>query len=324
MSRKISEIGEFGLIERIRRVLPTSPAVVVGIGDDCAVLRIFDRLMVVSCDMSVDGVHFRFDRADPSQIGWKAAASALSDIAAMGATPMFALVTLCAPKDLDVTTVEALYHGISAVMTQSGAVVVGGDTVKTDRLALDITVIGAVHGQRYLKRQGARPGDWLAVTGTVGLAAAGLHAQETGAIAPELFAAHYRPTPRIAEGQWLSANESVHAAIDISDGLLQDAGHLAAASGLAVDILTNRLVVDIKIEDYCHIHGLEPYPFLLRGGEDYELALAIDKRDALAVQEEFGQRFRTPLHLIGQFTEDGEGVRVNGTPINDGGFQHYG
>ena len=162
----VRDIGEFGLIERISRMLPTSPSVVMGVGDDCAVLRVCERLMLVSCDLFVENVHFRRDYAKPEEIGWKAAASCLSDIAAMGGQPMFVLVALGCPPDTQTQYVELLYRGISAVVSRFGAVIVGGDTsVSRDSIVLDLTVIGQTIGNRFLSRKGARAGDVLAVTG---------------------------------------------------------------------------------------------------------------------------------------------------------------
>ncbi|MCJ7839169.1 MAG: thiamine-phosphate kinase, partial [Burkholderiales bacterium] len=138
----LSRLGEFGLIERIARILPGAPTLIEGIGDDCAVVRIFDRLMLLSCDMFVEDVHFRRRYARPQDVGWKAATSALSDVAAMGGTPLFSLVSLACPAHTDSAYVEGLYHGITDAVGQAGAVVVGGDTTMSPSgIAIDVTVI---------------------------------------------------------------------------------------------------------------------------------------------------------------------------------------
>jgi len=321
--RTVNDIGEFGLIERIQRLLPTSPAVIEGIGDDCAVLRIFDRLMVVSCDQAIEGVHFRTKQVRASDIGWKAAASSLSDIAAMGATPMFALVALACPPETEVPFIEGLYQGIASIMSQYSVSVVGGDTCHGPHIALDITVIGAVRGNRYLRRTGSESGDLLVVSGDLGEARAGLHALEHGHDAPEAIAALYRPNPRILEGQWLCGVPSVHAMLDISDGLFQDAGHLVEVNQLGVNLHREALNVSPTLDAYCTAHGLDPVETILAGGEDYELAFSIKRNDYASVLESFHQEFRTPLRVVGEFTDEWTGVRVDGQESTVHGYDHF-
>ncbi|NIA15536.1 MAG: thiamine-phosphate kinase [Nitrospiraceae bacterium] len=320
----INEIGEFGLIERLAAVLPTAPAVLEGIGDDCAVLRVFDRTLLVSCDLSVEGVHFSRETMSPEVIGWRAAASGLSDIAAMGGAPSFCLIALACPGDCDVTHVEDLYRGLSDAVLQAGAVIVGGDTTRSaDRLTIDVTVIGDVVGERYLLRRGAQVGDKLAVTGRPGTSAGGLDALTRKQTAPELIRAHEHPCPRIAEGQWLCACSNVHAMLDVSDGVVQDAGHLSKAAGLGIDIDPESVLIDSALSDYCAAHGLDPLALALTGGEDYELLFAVDGADPEATLALFRREFRTDITVIGSFTNQWQDVRVAGDPIDRGGFDHF-
>jgi len=321
--RTLAEIGEFGLIDRLNRLLPTSPAVVQGIGDDCAIVRIFDKLMAVSTDMSIQDVHFRLEYTSADHIGWKAAASSLSDLAAMGATPMFALVSLSCPPEMEVHFIENLYHGISGVLSKYGVIIIGGDTTGGDKLILDVIVIGAIRGNRFLRRSGALDGDVLAVTGTPGIAAAGLHALNHGHDAPHLAARHFQPHPRVPEGHWLCLNDAINSAIDVSDGLFQDAGHLSRASGLGVDIQTSALKPDGELEEYCAVHDLDPIRFMLTGGEDYELLFSITRDQHEETLDAFHQEFRTPVHVIGEFTDAWEGVRINGEEASMDGFTHF-
>ena len=277
---ELSRIGEFGLIERIGRILPGAPTIIEGIGDDCAVVRIFDRLMLLSCDMFVEDVHFRRAYASPQDVGWKAATSALSDIAAMGGTPLFSLVSLACPATTDSAYVEGLYHGLANAAGQAGAIVVGGDTTMSPAgIFIDVTVVGEVIGNRYLSRRGAQSGDLLGVTGRLGLSAAGLWALDNGKNAPVLVAAHYRPTARISEGQWLSGCEHVKTMIDISDGFVQDAEHLTEGDRLGLEIDPDSLPIDADLRQFCQEYGLDPLDFVLAGGEDYELAFAIRPED---------------------------------------------
>ncbi|MBI4558088.1 MAG: thiamine-phosphate kinase [Candidatus Hydrogenedentes bacterium] len=322
--KTVRDIGEFALIERIARVIPTSPAVLEGIGDDCAVMRLDDRLLLASCDMSVEGVHFRREQAAPDDIGWKVAAAALSDIAAMGGTPRFALAAVSCPPDTPLTFVEELFKGMGNVLSQFGAVIVGGDTTRSRTgVAIDVTVLGEIYGDRYLRRTGAQIGDLLAVTGRLGLSAAGLHALEQRLDAPELVAAHFHPDPRIPEGQWLSTQTDVHAMIDVSDGLAQDAGHLVEASDLGINLNGERIVPAPPLAEYCQRHGLTALDFMLAGGEDYELLFALDPHSAPTLLDSFRTTFRTDATIVGEFTDAWTGIRLDGKPVAVAGFDHF-
>jgi len=321
----LREIGEFGLIHRLGQMLPAAPAVIEGIGDDCAVLRVFDRKLLASCDLLVEDVHFERRNTSPEDVGWKAATASLSDVAAMGGAPLFALVALACPADTDVAFIEGLYHGLSDAVWQAGAAVVGGDTTASpERITLDVTVLGEVIGNRYLPRHGAQVGDLLGVTGCLGRSAAGLLALAKGHDAPVLADAHRHPVARLAEGQWLSACPQAHAMIDVSDGLIQDVGHLAEAAKMGVDVDPERLPIDPDLGRYCEAQGLDPLDFMLTGGEDYELAFAIAPDDAESCLNRFRREFRTPITLVGAFTDAWHGVRVAGEPPPArGGFDHF-
>jgi thiamine-monophosphate kinase len=319
----VGSIGEFGLIARLKRVVPSAPSVIEGIGDDCAVVRAGDRILLATCDLSLENVHWRRDDASPESIGYKAAASALSDIAAMGGSPLFCLVSLACPGDTEVAFIDGLYDGLLDAAAQCGAAVVGGDTTRSaEGVILDVMAIGEPAG-RYVTRKGAAAGDRLAVTGRLGLAAAGLHALEGGVAAPDLVHAHYHPAPRFPEGLWLSACPEVHAMIDISDGLLQDAGHLAEAAGLGVDIDRNRLPVDPRLAAYCAKQGVSPYDFILSGGEDYELAFAVVAEGVDGLVEAFRRQFQTEVSVVGVFEGGFREVRVSGSVAGKGGFDHF-
>jgi len=314
----LRDIGEFGWLKQMARLLPTAPTVIEGVGDDCAVVRVGDRLLLVSCDLSIENVHFRRAYASPDNIGWKAAASALSDIAAMGGAPLFCLVAASYPPDCEIPYLESLYSGLLDAVTQAGAVIIGGDTTSSpDGILLDVTVIGEVVGNRYLSRRGAQPGDLLGVTGWQGLAGAGLHALEHRDPEAVLVHAHTKPAPRIAEGQWLAGSEDVHAMIDVSDRLEQDAGHLAEAAGLGLEIDPALLPRHPALFAYCQRHGLSPVDFILGGGEDYEIAFAAAPKNQEAFVETFGLQFDTPIHFVGTFTDQWHGVRVRDTAPRD-------
>jgi len=320
----LHDIGEFGLIERIARLAPGAPHVVEGIGDDCAVVKVGDRLLLVSSDLSIEGVHFRREHGTAEAIGWKAATVALSDIAAMGGAPLFCLVSLACPGACDVSYIEGLYTGLAEAVTQHGAAIVGGDTTQSrEGIVLDVMAIGEPIGDRYLTRRGAQAGDWLGVTGRLGMSAAGLHALEHGHDAPALIHAHRYPAARMSEGQWLCARPDVRCLIDVSDGLVQDAGHLARAANLGVGIDPTLIPINSELAAYCAQYGLDPYDFILAGGEDYELAFAVQGPDCRQPHEMFRREFQTDINCVGTFTDAWHGVRVAGRTINKGGFDHF-
>jgi len=322
--RTIGEIGEFGMIERLARVLPSSAGVIEGIGDDCAIVRISDRLLLVTCDMSVEDVHFQRATTGPLDIGWKAAASAVSDIAAMGGVPLYAVVSLACPADTGVVYLEQLCEGMSAAFARSGVVIVGGDTTRSPGpLTIDVTVMGEPSGGRCLKRKGARYGDLVVVTGPLGLSAAGLHALQAGHDAPALIDAHRRPKARVAEGQWLCGKSSVHAMIDISDGLVQDLGHIAKANNVGIDLRKKALAPAPALQQYCEQHGLDSLPFVTAGGEDYELAFTVDVLLAREVLTSFHQEFGWELNVVGELTGQWTGVRIDGEEPVRTGFDHF-
>lgn len=317
----LRDIGEFGIIDRLAKLASTSPNVVEGIGDDCAVVRVGNEMLAVTCDMLIQDVHFRVHRERLQEIGWKAAAASLSDVASMGASPLFALVSCAAPSDFEMEALEEIFRGLNACLGEYGAVLAGGDTTCCEsHLVLDLMLAGRVE-DRYARRSGARPGDAIAVTGYPGRSAAGLQAQEQGIDAPALIEAHTRPIPRVAEGRWLLPR--VHAMIDVSDGVVQDAGHIAEASNLLVDIDALAVPIAPELADFCHAHGADPNALALAGGEDYELAVALPPNDAEAICADFEKEFGLPLTVIGACADGPAEVRVNGEKPDSGGFDHF-
>lgn len=322
--RTVGDIGEFRLIERLTRLLPKAPYVVEGVGDDCAVVRWGDRMLLVSCDLALEGVHFRRSYARPEDIGWKTAAAALSDIAAMGGAPMFALVSLACPEDTSAEFVEDLFAGLANLASRFGVAIIGGDTTRSAQgIVVDMMVAGQTLGGHCLRRRGAQAGDLLVLTGHPGLAAAGLHALEQGNHARELVNAHQRPRPRIPEGQWLANHTTVHAMIDVSDGVWSDARHLADASGAGINIESARIPMTDELKRYCDAHKLDPVRLALTGGEDYELLFTMSPAQFERTRQDYAHEFRGGITAIGEVTGDWHGMRLDGQDAPFEGFDHF-
>jgi thiamine-monophosphate kinase len=240
----IADLGEFGLIDAIAQRLPGGPGVVLGPGDDAAVVSAPDGRVVATTDLLIEGRHFRKEWSAPSDIGCKAAARNLADIAAMGARPTALLVAFAGPGDLEVSWVLDLVAGLARECEAAGAAVVGGDTSSADTIMVAVTALGDLAGRAPVTRGGARPGDQVAVAGTLGSAAAGLALLQAGlgqnSALAELVAAHRGPRPPYAAGPQAAAMGAT-SMIDVSDGLLADLGHVAQASGVRFDLRSGPL-----------------------------------------------------------------------------------
>jgi thiamine-monophosphate kinase len=309
----IAETGEFGLIARIVARLGTGDACLLGPGDDAAVVAAPDRRVVASTDVLVEGRHFRRDWAGATDVGHRAAAANLADIAAMGATPTALLVALCAPADLDASWAEELADGLSAEAALVGASVVGGDMSASPTLTIAVTALGDLAGCAPVVRGGARPGDVLALAGRTGYAAAGYTILSRGFRTPKLLVQAYRrPEVPYACGP-AAARAGATAMIDVSDGLVQDLGHVATAGGVAIDIDRGAFEVPDQMRDAAAALGVDPYGWLLAGGDDHALAATFPAGTALPA----GWR------VIGRVRE-GAGVTVGGRPWQgDRGWEHF-
>lgn len=282
---RLQDIGEFGLIDRIGRDAVTRPeSLVLGIGDDAAAyVASSGALQLASTDMLVEGVHFDLELTAPQQLGHKALAVNLSDIAAMGGTARQVLVSVALPPHISVEFVEAFYDGLKALARRFGVNLVGGDTVAASGgLTIGVTVIGEVTPQRLCRRSGAQPGDLVAVTGTLGDAAAGLAwLRRSGGAASEPFAcqlvrAQLTPTPRLAEGAAIA--QYARSMDDISDGVAREAREIAAASGVGMRLRADALPLSAALCEAARLLGTPPSEFALFGGEDYELLFTLERR----------------------------------------------
>ena len=277
----VTQTGEFGLIARITARLGTDPATPLGPGDDAAVVAAPDGRVVASTDALVAGRHFRQDWGSAVDFGHRAAAANLADIVAMGATPTALLVALCVPLELDVSWVEGLADGLAAEAARVGASVVGGDIIASPTLTIAVTALGDLGGRAPVTRAGARPGDVVAVTGRLGYAAAGYTVLSRGFRSPKLLVDAYRrpqvPYPAGLEAARLGAT----AMIDVSDGLLADLGHVSTASRVGIDLRRDAFPLPDQMRNAAEALGVDPYDWILAGGEDHALVATFPEGTAL-------------------------------------------
>lgn len=301
-------MGEFDLIARIAPLLDRPGGdVLVGHGDDAAVLRIGGRGVCVAVDVLVEGVHFRRDLSSWPDVGWKAIAVNVSDLAAMGATPTAAVVGLCRPSALAEADVEAIYQGMRAACDRWGLRLLGGDTVGGPALVLSVTVLGDLEPDQAVTRGGGRPGDRLVVVGALGGAAAALAQVEAGQ-RPDgvLLATHRRPVALPAAGRVLAAH-GARAMIDVSDGLGADLGHLCAASAVGARLSAVALPVAAGVVEAA---GDDLWRLVCGGGEDFALVAALPVERAKAAAAAASAAEGVPAAVVGALVPRDEGPAI--------------
>jgi thiamine-monophosphate kinase len=269
----VAELGEHALIERIRARLSSPSWVLVGAGDDAAVIEPERRMAdVLTTDALVEGIHFDRRFCPPDAIGHKALAVNLSDLAAMGAIPRAALLSLVLPGELPAADMDGLLDGLLALAARHQVTLVGGNITRSPGpLVVDVTAVGAVAPRRVLRRSGAHPGDDVYVTGTVGSGAAGLQSFREGAELPEAQAHYLRPEPRVRAGLLLGRNRAATACMDLSDGLADAIRQVAAASGVGMAIRADALPIQDAVRGWFVQRRADPAIAALAGGDDYEL-----------------------------------------------------
>jgi thiamine-monophosphate kinase len=328
-------IAEQAVIRSIRLASPPVTGVTVGIGDDCAVLEPTPgRRLLATTDLLLEDIHFRRRYAEPADIGWKSMAVNLSDIAAMGGQPRWALVALACPPGATLDEIETFYAGARELCSRHEVAIVGGDTTASPcGWLINVTLLGET--LRPLLRSGARVGDVLAVTGPLGRSAAGLAVLDgTGASASvaagaraAVTAAHLRPVPRVAEGRWLGDAGGVTAMIDLSDGLATDLAHIAEESSAHCRVEIERLPVDEATREVARALGADPLAWATGGGEDYELLLACEATAFGRLSDGLLAATGARLHAIGTVTGPGAGVRfvdASGREVAAAtGFEHF-
>jgi thiamine-monophosphate kinase len=331
------ELSEIELVRAIRKVLSgQAPGVVIGVGDDAAVVDPRPHPAVLTTDMLVEGVHFDIGATSPQDLGHRSVTVNVSDIAAMGGSPRFGLASVAVSPKLEASWVMELYGGMRQAANEYGMSMVGGDTSRSDRAVLSVTVIGEVGFGRAVSRAGARPGDVLVVTGTLGGSAGGLwvarakHDRQSEALSSEwgraLVALHERPVARVGEGQTLAASGAT-AMIDLSDGLALDLSRLCEESGVGARLRLEDVPVTDGLLQLESLAGTEPLDLALHGGEDYELLATLPAEAVEPARAALKERFGTSLTEIGEITLGRDLVAVGDDgsedPLEPKGWDHF-
>ncbi|HVO38445.1 MAG TPA: thiamine-phosphate kinase [Spirochaetia bacterium] len=334
---KIEQLGEFGLIERIRSALPEpGPNVVVGIGDDVAVLEASaESVWLATCDVQVEGAHFLREAIAPRSLGRKALAINLSDIASAGGIPRYALVSLGIPDGLEVGFIDELYAGLRDEGSSFGVEIVGGNLSRS-RLGMfiDVFVLGEAVRDNIVLRSGAAPGDRIMVTGRLGDAAAGVALLLNNSLsAEETYAAVARerrdtPTPRVREGALIGALRQATAMIDVSDGLAGDLRHICEKSGVSVRLDAAKLPVDPENRALSRSAHGDEWHFALHGGEDYELLFTAPPGRAERLAQRITSETGTPVTIIGDIIPAGEPAQLmlpggGSAVLDESGWDHF-
>ena len=310
----VGALGEFGLVAAVVARFATTAEVLLGPGDDAAVVAAPDGRVVATTDLLVEGRHFRRDWSSAHDVGRKAAAQNLADIIAMGARPTVLLVGLGVPPDLPVDWAIGLADGLAAECAIMGATVVGGDVVRSDSVVVSVTALGDLEGRAPVTRSGAQVGDVVALAGRLGWAAAGLAVLGRGFRSPRVLAdAHRVPQPPYAAGP-AAALAGATSMLDVSDGLVQDAGHLADASGVVIALDTTALAIDSPVAEAASAFNVDPLGWVLGGGDDHALLATFPPSAALP----------PGFTVIGEVRAGEPAVLVDGAPYaGSAGHDHF-
>ena len=328
MYETVADVGERGLIARITTRLGLPPWVLVGPGDDAAVIATpRGRLQVLTTDAVVDGVHFDLRYAPPDAVGHRALAVNLSDLAAMGAEPHAALMSLVLPDALPVTTLDGIADGFLALAEKHRVTVIGGNVTRTPGpLTIDVTAVGSVRPRRILTRSGARPGDEVFVTGWIGDAALGLRMLRDGvAGGPAQRERYLRPEPRVRAGLLLGRNRAATSCIDLSDGLADGLRQIADASGVGITIEAGEVPLTDEVRAWHGARAEAPLDAALATGDDYELLFTCRSSYKGRLRGVRGQLGDLPITRIGVVTRNRE-LRIREAGISRDlplGFEHF-
>ncbi len=329
----LCQIGEFGLIDRIsKRFPPSKRSLLVGIGDDSAVLRPKkDMDILLTTDLLVEDIHFDLKYTTFRQLGYKALAVNISDIAAMGGIPKYLVVSLAVPGELDIKDIDELYKGIGMLAKRFEIELTGGDTSASKKgIFISIALLGDVEPGIAIARSGASVGDSIIVTGSLGDSSAGLEILKKGENAGRGYSylrkKHLMPIPRVDEGRFLATNKLATSMIDVSDGLLSDLSHILDESGVGAELFLDKIPISAPLRRYAARVGASPLRFALSGGEDYELLFTASKRSISRIANNPLLK-KTGVSVIGQIVKR-RGIRWSGEydigqEILRGGYDHF-
>jgi thiamine-monophosphate kinase len=335
---ELSQIGEFGLIERIKKLVGIQDkGVVVGIGDDSAILRLSPgRLLLCTSDTLIEGVHFDLDMISPKQLGKRAMVTNLSDIAGMGGAPRYAMISVGLTGKVSVEFVDEIFRGLKIAAQSYKVSIVGGDTVHSPSgLIISIAILGEIEEGYAILRSGARPGDEILVTGDIGASEAGLATlkaatsyQLPDARKGRAIEKHLTPVARVKEGRIIAQRMLATSMIDISDGLVGDINHVCNLSRVGAKIWQARIPISQETRGIARKLKFNPLDFALYGGEDFELLFTAPPEKAREAIEILGKETKTPVSRIGEITPRKEGIQLinsdgSHTKLEHRGYEHF-
>ena len=328
---RLKQIGEFGLIDLIRKRFPARDKnLLLGIGDDAAVIEITpERLLIFTTDALKEGVHFDLSYFSFYQVGWKAMAANLSDVAAMGGIPTFGLVSLGVPNKMDSRDVLKIYKGMTDLGKRFGCKLCGGDLFLSSEIVITLTLLGEVEPEFLVKRSGARPGDLICVTNDLGQSQAGLELLRAKKAASRSWARkHLQPLPRVKEARKLVQSLNVTSMIDISDGLASDLYHIAEESKVGALIYQDKIPVSKSLSKMASVIGKPPLDLALSSGEEYELLFTIRKNQEKKLRFLKEGDGSLKITVIGEIKDKRQGVKIldskgKSRKLKKSGFSHF-
>ncbi|MFW5946400.1 MAG: thiamine-phosphate kinase [Candidatus Natronoplasma sp.] len=310
---KLSDIGEFGLIEKIAKKFEGHDGAYKGIGDDCAVLENEEDYTLLTADMLVEGDHFNLDWQTPWQIGWKSIIVNISDIAAMGGLPNWGLVSIAFPEEIEVDFAENIFDGMAEASKKHGMNIIGGDTTHGDLLTINVAVIGKVEKENLCMRSDAEIGDLICVSGDLGKSWAGLELFRAG---KKGYTDYYlQPRCRLETARQIAPN--VNAMIDVSDGLSSEVRHICEESGVGAEVEKEKVPISEKTRETGKKLDIDPMKWAMHGGEDFELVFTIPSQRITRIDKE-------SAIVVGKIVEEGMYIIDGERKELGGGYDHFG
>lgn len=329
---QLKDLGEFALIKQIAPLFKSLiPPGVEGIGNDCAVIPYGEnRSLLITTDLMVETTHFIKNQISPEDLGYKILAVNLSDIRAMGGKPLWAFLSFALPVDTPMKWINAFMSGFRGLAEQTGVLLLGGDTTRSEHSMVNVTLIGEIETQYIKRRSQAVPGDIICCTGHLGDSGGGLkillEELPQDKTAKELIKSHFRPDPQLQEGAWLARQKGVHAMMDISDGLASDIHRIMEESHCGAHIHVEQLPISENLKRASELFGWQRENLALTAGEDYCLLLTVDPEAFGEISRSYLTKFQTPLYPLGTILPKHDLIyTLHGKPYTliGGGFDHF-